>query len=109
MSLAESCQRLIAGYGEAVTLRRARTGLADVDVTAKGFVAQGKRAELAGSQAQTEREVRIGNAEIAAAAWPGPPVIGDRLQVGGAWFNVQAVETRKVGTATALHILTIRG
>lgn len=109
MSLVGSAQRMIAQRGEAATLRRSATGAADVDVSVRAFLAHASRQPLAGTVVQMEREARISNAEIAAAAWPGPPRAGDRLIVGSTTFHVQAVDSLKDAGVVALHVLTVRG
>jgi hypothetical protein len=58
------------------------------------------------------REVRISNAEIAAAAWPGPPRAGenaDRIVIDGQERIVMAIDTRYIGEAAALHVMQVRG
>ena len=51
----------------------------------------------------------MADTEIAAAAWPGPPVINDRMSIGGVWHQVELVETLKIAGVTAMHVLTVRG
>lgn len=109
MAIPDDCAAMIAKYGESITLRRTATGAADIDVALKGVVASAAPQQLTGNVVQQERQVRISNAEIAAAAWPGPPAVNDGIQIGGLWFKVGAVDTRKVSGAIAMHVLTVRG
>ena len=100
---------MIQRKGEPIVLQRVTTGSPDVNVSATAWVTLGAREPLLGNVAQTQRQVTMADTEIAAAAWPGPPVINDRVQIAGLWFNVEAVETLKIGGVTAMHKLTVRG
>lgn len=97
--------RLVAKYGPTVTLRRDPA----TDVALKARVSGFAPDELVGEIKQGDRRVVIANAEIAAAAWPGPPKIGDRLIVSGKIFTIGAVDTRKLGDEIAGHWLTVKG
>jgi hypothetical protein len=66
-------------------------------------------AELVGDIKQGDRRVVISNAEIAAAAWPGPPALKDRVIITGKIFTIVAVDTRRVSDAIAGHWLIVRG
>ncbi|MGC2853952.1 hypothetical protein ACM64Y_00620 [Novispirillum sp. DQ9] len=96
---------LIAAKGEGCTLKR--TGQPDLSVRA--FVRGYKPEELVGGLIQGDREARISDAEIAAAAWPGPPRKGDLLVIGGKTAAVQGCDTRKVGGVAYMHVMTVRG
>lgn len=101
-------QRLIEARGETVTLRRnAIAPFVDVALRARvnGFAPK----ELVADVMQGDRGVVIGNAEILAAAWPGPPKRGDRLLIDGLPFTIAAVDTRKIGDEVAGHWLVVRG
>ena len=100
---------MIAAHGQPMTLRRIVTGVAPVDVTVAGFMSGATPAAPADSVQQQQREIRISNKEIAAAAWPGPPRKNDRIVVGSAAYTIEAVDTRSVGSAVAMHVLTVRG
>lgn len=78
-----------------------RDGVTDVSVMAKLFGASGNA--LSGSMADTVRRVRITNAAIAAAAWPGPPRKGDTIGD----YLIDTVDTRNVGDVVVLHIIDI--
>lgn len=98
--------------GRAMTLRRQSSGGAPVtntDVTVYGKVFGAAGADLAGDLRQADRTIRIGNAEIAAAVWPGPPKTGDQVIVSGKTYTVADVDTRDLGGTTWCHILTVRG
>lgn len=101
-------QRLIERYGESVTLRRG-TVEPYTDVAVKARVAGFEPKDLVGDIKQGDRQVVIGNGEIAAASWPGPPLRGDRLLIGGLPFTITAVDTRKIGDEIAGHWLVVRG
>ncbi len=109
MTTPSNVAAMIQRKGESITLRRVTTGSADTDVTATAWVAQGTREPLIGNQAQTQKLVRMADTEIAAASWPGPPVINDRVIIGGLVHAVEAVETMKIAGVTAMHVLTVRG
>lgn len=103
---------MIGRYGRPLTLRRLAADLAATDVAVRGVVRGYAASELVGAIQQGDREVRIANAEILAAAWPGPPRAGenaDRVVIDGVAMVVMAVDTRHVGGDAALHILQVRG
>lgn len=100
--------RMIDRYGETVTLRR--PGTPNVDVAVKARVEQLRPDELVGEIAQFDRRVVISNAEIAAAAWPGPPKRGDRvIFADGAQATVQLPGTKKIGEEIAGHWMIVKG
>lgn len=101
-------QRLIERHGENVTLRR-NPAAPFVDVAVKARVAGFDTKDLVGDIRQGDRQVVIGNAEIAAAAWPGPPARGDRVLIVGLPFTIVSVDTRKIGDEIAGHWLAVRG
>jgi hypothetical protein len=79
------------------------------DVAVKARVAGFEPKDLVGDIQQGDRSVVIGNAEIAAAAWPGPPKRGDRVLIDGLPFTVVSVDTLKLGEEIARHNLVVRG
>ena len=99
--------RLTAAKGETIVLRR--EGAPNVDVTVKAFVTGFAPSELVGDIKQGDRKVVIANAEIVAAAWPGPPRIGDRAIIGGKTFTIGAPDTRKMGDEICGHWMVARG
>lgn len=106
---------VIGQHGETMTLRRqtAATPQAFSDVTVKGKRYRQPGAgsdELVGGLAQNEIRVRIGNAEIAAAAWSGPPRKGDRLVIASHTYTLVAdADTRVEAGVTVEHILLVKG
>jgi hypothetical protein len=101
-------QGLIERRGETLTLRRELP--VQTDVTVKGRVVGYAPQQLVGEIQQGDRVVIVGNAEIAAAAWPGPPKSGDRLVfANGSVFTLRTVDTRKIGDEIAGHWLIVRG
>lgn len=100
--------RLIRLYGETATLRR--EGAPNVDVAVKGRMIGSAASQLVGEISQSTRQFVIGNAEILAAAWPGPPKKGDRIiQAGGAVLTILDNDEKKLGDETAGHWLTVKG
>ena len=102
---AAAVDRALARAGEIVVLRR--TGLADLPVRA--FVRGYKASELIGGIVQGDRTVIIGNTEIAAAAWPGPPVKPDYVMIAGKSSVVQSCDVRRVAGVIVCHIIQVRG
>lgn len=105
MSLANVTARMLARHGRPFTLRR----LPSTDVTVQGFRGGFDANNLPGGLPQGQSTVIIGNAEIAAAAWPGPPRKGDRLIEATRTAVVESVETIWLGAAIDRHILTVSG
>ncbi len=101
----DSVQAMIDRLGETTILRR--QGQSDLSVKAK--VRFFSPAELVGGIIQGDRRAAIGNAEIAAAGWPGPPKKGDFLVIDGAARAVQACNSVKIGDDYAMHVLQVRG
>ncbi|WP_207479567.1 hypothetical protein [Arenibaculum pallidiluteum] len=110
MSAAAKVAAALAKYGRPMTLRR-RVGTTSAfsDVTVKGVADGYKPAELVGGIVQGDRQVTISNAEIAAAAWPGPPKKGDFVMIDGVQTAVQGVETKHLATDILAHVLWVRG
>lgn len=102
---ADRVGRVIIGAGEAMTLKR--SGQSDLAVRGRQRLYQAQ--EIVAEIQQGDREVRLGDLEIAAAAWPGPPKKGDQLVIAGHTTTVQSVETRTLGGATCMHVLRVRG
>ncbi len=95
--------------GKPATLRRVAGPGRFVSVTLKAVWRGYQPQELAGGIVQGDREVRIGNAEIAARKWPGPPRRGDQMILEGRTFTVMAADSPNIGETTAMHILQVRG
>lgn len=98
-------QAVIDLTGETVTLRREPA----TDVTVKATVRGYAEADLVGSIIQGDVKVIIGNAEIAATAWPGPPAQGDKIIRDSKTLHVMSCETRNWFEDGAVHILQLRG
>lgn len=69
------------------------------------FTADDRRAGLQ----QGEAVVTMSNSEIAAAAWPGPPKVADKVVADGRTWIVRGCETKYVGTLAVAHMLTVKG
>ena len=107
--IAEAVQGFVDQVGAVVTLRRLVANASPVDVTVNAVDAGYTPVATAGGIVQGDREIRIGNGEILAASWPGPPRRGDQLIIDGRTFAVMAVDTRGVAGAPALHVIAARG
>jgi hypothetical protein len=101
---------LLAQHGETMTLARATAIDTWSPVTLKGKIYGAGGRELVGGQQQQLRQVKIGNSEIAAAAWPGPPRKGDRLtDAAGRVYSVQEVDTRSDAGEVWAHFMAVLG
>jgi hypothetical protein len=98
-------QAVIDLTGETVTLRREP----GTDVTVKAILREYGEKDLTGNIIQGDVRVIIGNAEIAAAAWPGPPAQGDKIIRDSKIFHVMAAETRNWFEDAAEHRMQCRG
>jgi hypothetical protein len=103
----------IATVGAPAILRRVFAG-GRTDVAVRAVIRGYKPQELIGGIVQGDKEAIISDAEIAAAAWPGPPRRGDQIITTAssgvaATGTVQGVETRNVGNSTAMHVMQTRG
>ncbi len=103
--MSATVRRSLARRGQSVIVRR----LPSTDVTCQGFISRAEAIDIPGQQPQVRRELRIGNDEIAAAGWPGPPRKGDRVTTNGVTSMVEACDTRRKGSAIAMHIIKIVG
>lgn len=96
-----------------MTLRRNSRGVGGILVplevvvygVAKGYTPQ----ELVGAIIQGDTQITITNAEIAAAQWPGPPKIGDKIIMDGREKNIQAVEQKFLGSEILVFVCQVRG
>lgn len=107
-------------HGEPMTLRRPATPatnpmtFTDVTVYGKRLAAAGRMGEvgdvLVGALTQKTLRVIIGNTEMAAAGWPGPPKKNDRIVIAGREYSlIDDADTRTDAGATLMHFLTARG
>lgn len=102
MSATDALRRMLAKYGETLTLKR--VGEVDIAVKAKRFSLSPEN--VAGSLDDAAFTVKISNAEIADSASPSRlPRLGD--SIGG--YRIVACDTRRDGETVALHILTVSG
>ena len=73
-------------------------------------VMRGYRPEqLNGDIRQGDSNVAILNDEIAAAAWPGPPHVNDKLTIDGVDWTIQGAFNVWDGTTLIGHDLWVRG
>lgn len=96
--------------GRNLSLRR-RVGTTNsfTDVSPRGYRRGYRANELIGGIVQGDYEVVIGNAEISAASWPGPPRKGDIVVLDGMTATVQGCQTMYDGAERCAHILWMRG
>ncbi len=99
-------------HGEEMTLRRMPS--TDVTVWGKCFQpkggARGDPVAGASSARQATLNVKISEAEIADASWPGPPRHGDRLIIGTRHYILEGdADTRSDGGVTLGHFLVVKG
>lgn len=109
---ADRAADILAVHGETCTLRRLTSGSpVEVAVKAKWFTGGPETAEdLVGVRGQTSFRVMLSNAEIAAAAWPGPPKKGDFLVrgVNSKLYRVMGdADTRMDGDDIAAHFIVV--
>ena len=74
-------RRMIRSRGRQMTLRRAGTGGASVDLI--GFASSYSPEQTQGAVSPGDQQVQILNDEIAAASWPAPPRKDDKLVLDG--------------------------
>ena len=105
--VARRVTRIMEKHGTPMVLKR--TGAADLAV--KGKRLGSSEDDTGNAAAQSQQTIKIGNAEILAAAWPGPPQRKDKLQLGagGRTLTVIHVDTRKDGIVELMHFLTCIG
>lgn len=88
-----------------VLKRRIGTSSAFTECTVHGRARSYKPYELVGGVVLGDRQVRVSQAEIEAAAWPGPPRKGDSLDGG----TVQGAETLYDGAELVGFVVWVRG
>lgn len=100
---------VLGEHGETMTLQR--TGQSDLSVKGKRLRPGGAGSSQAvGAVAQNMITVKISNAEIAAASWPGPPRKGDKLVMGGRTYTLEAdSDVRGDAGTTLAHFLVVKG
>lgn len=106
---ARRMNQIMNDHGEAMTLKRG--GQADLAVKGKRLMRSrtGGAGEFSNSAADTALYVRISNVEIAASAWPNPPVIGDIIVMGGRGYSINHVDTRVDGATVLAHFMFLDG
>lgn len=104
--IARRVVQVLSQHGDgSMTLRRA--GQTDLIVKGKRF---GSSEEDTGNTAaQSLQTIRIGNVEIEAASWPGPPKRTDQIIIGGRTLIVRHVDSRKARGEYVAHIMTCAG
>ncbi len=105
-------RRNLARAGRAMTLRRSAGSFPSVtyaSVALVGFSRAYRPDPLVGTLIQADLVIEIGQDEITAASWPGPPAKGDEIQADGASYNVEGVETIREADAIIGHRLMVRG
>jgi hypothetical protein len=110
MSAAEKIARALAVNGRAMVLSRlVGTGPTTTDVTVYGVAQAFTPEQLQADLLQGDQRVTLSNSEILAAAWPGPPTRGDRIEIDGRTWNVRGCETKYLGASPLAHVLHVRG
>lgn len=109
IGVAHKVGRMVAKVGKTVTLT-ATTARGGVGISVLAVISNVNDQPLPGpGLAQFDRTAIISNDEIEAAAWPGPPMRGDTLTIGGKVSTIQAVDTSNVSNEDALHRIMFRG
>ena len=85
----------------------ARVGGASV--TVQGLLRHYAPQQVTGAIRQGDAQLFIGNDEIAAAAWPAPPIARDRVTVDGFVWTIEGAEAVWDGAVLAGWNLWIRG
>lgn len=114
MAIDTSVTAAIAKYGRTMTLRRIAVNSATgaqtpTDVTLKGSPRGYKAVEIQGTIFQGDTQIRISDADIAAAAWPGPPRKDDQILLDGRTTTIISVESRYFGSVVLVHVCQVRG
>lgn len=102
-------RRALVRNGLSITLKRVLTGVAPVSVTCLAFMRDYAPHEIAGELMTGDREIIIGNEEIATASWPAPPAKDDRVTIGTEVLTVQKCETVRIGSIVARYKIVARG
>ena len=99
---------ILRQHGEAMTLRR--LGTPDVDVAVKAKRYGSVDSIVVNSQTRQRINVKISNAEIAAASWPVPIRPKDALiDAAGKTWIIESVDARSDGGVAQTHFLTATG
>jgi hypothetical protein len=113
MSAADSIAAALLRFGRPMTLRRMTlngdNSVTNNDITVYGHSTGNSPSPLVESITQGDTQVIISNAQIAAAAWPGPPRNQDILLFDSRRTVIQAVEPKYLGTTILAYLLTVKG
>lgn len=107
----ESVAAMIRAKGEPIRLRRL-TSVQNVffDLDTFGKLSGYAPEMIAGAIQEGDRELRVGDVDIRARQWPGPPRKGDlAFRADGKPLSVDACETKSIGDRAVMHILRVRG
>lgn len=105
-------RRNIASRGRSFTLRRqtVTSPATYSSVTVTAFLRAYRPDQIAGALMQGDWAMEIGNDEIAAASWPGPPRPGDEVLDGSAaTYAVIGAAAIYEGSTLIGHTLQLRG
>jgi len=90
-----------------------RSGQADLPIFAKRLMKARSSGsdEISNSMTATDLVIKMGDGEIAAAEWPGPPVDGDIVALADDSYewSVNKVDTRRSAGVTVMHFLYVEG
>jgi hypothetical protein len=112
MSVADSITNALLRFGRTMTLRRnawANGVATPTDVTVFGVTEGYTPQELVNGIMQGDSKVTFSNAQIAAAAWPGPPAKNDQIVIDGRTRTILGVESKYLGTDVLVHVVQVRG
>lgn len=105
--------RAVAAAGEDIVLRRQTKGpgssFATFEVTCRASVRPYPPAELVGDVKQGDVKVILSPTEMEDRQWPWPPVIGDKVVVGGRTMGVMDVGLIRLGADMVRIELRARG
>ena len=111
MAFLESRRRNMARKGRPMLLRRQTTtdSSGNLDVSVSGYKSSFTPTADTNDIQQGNAMMSILNDEIVAAAWPGPPMVGDVVIIDGAQWGVIGSEALYEGVVCIGHVLSIHG
>ena len=112
MSAATAISATLIKFGRPMTLRRNTLTagvLVPTDVSVYAAATNYQPAELVGGLMQGDTKVVFANTQIAAAAWPGPPIIGDQIIIDGRARTIKQVDPRYLGSVVLVFECQVRG
>lgn len=103
--------RFLAQNSETVKLRRPSGKGIFIDVVVLARVTLYRPEQLVGGIIQGDRNVIIGNAEIAEAHWPGPPRVGDFILLDGGktTLTIRSSDPGQLDGVIVRHDIQARG